>query len=207
VLTEFDFDGLIPYGVYTLWNVLETQPFKDEPYAEFGTGKHSIVADGQGRAHKMVARDSWSFCLTTRRRKAQPGVGRLSRRAVGQIPCGTGAMKRSRQRAACALISAIWFFASPAPGHAAESEIVHVTLKDHRFEPQLVEVKPGQVIAFDNRDTDLHSVVVLDVLKETFVDPSKSLSVVVSDMTRSGDYLLACTIHADMTATVRVTGP
>jgi hypothetical protein len=59
VLTEFDFDGLIPYGVYTLWNVLETQPFKDEPYGEFGSGKHSIVADGQGHAHKMVVRDSW----------------------------------------------------------------------------------------------------------------------------------------------------
>jgi hypothetical protein len=59
VVTEFDFDGLIPYGVYTLWNVLETQPFKDEPYTEFGAGKHSIVADGQGRAHKVVVRDSW----------------------------------------------------------------------------------------------------------------------------------------------------
>ena len=31
VLTEFDFEGLIPYGVYTLWNVVETEPFKDEP--------------------------------------------------------------------------------------------------------------------------------------------------------------------------------
>ena len=59
VLTEFDFEGLIPYGVYTLWNVLETQPFKDEPYTEFGTGKHAIVADGSGRAHKVVLRDSW----------------------------------------------------------------------------------------------------------------------------------------------------
>jgi hypothetical protein len=59
VVTEFDFDGLIPYGVYTLWNVLETSPFKDEPYTEFGAGKHSLVADGQGHAHKTVIRDSW----------------------------------------------------------------------------------------------------------------------------------------------------
>ena len=59
VLTEFDFEGLIPYGVYTLWNVLEVEPFKDEPYTEFGAGKHAVVADGNGRAHKVVLRDAW----------------------------------------------------------------------------------------------------------------------------------------------------
>ena len=58
VLTEFDFAGLIPYGVYTLWNVVSTQPFKDEPYTEFGVGKHALVADGNGRAHKVVLRDA-----------------------------------------------------------------------------------------------------------------------------------------------------
>jgi len=55
----FDFEGLIPYGVYTLWNVLETNPFKDEPLGEFGAGKHSVVADGSGRAHKVVVLDKW----------------------------------------------------------------------------------------------------------------------------------------------------
>jgi hypothetical protein len=59
VLTEFDFEGLIPYGVYTLWNVVETQPFKDEPYTEFGARKHAVAADGNGRAHKVVLRGSW----------------------------------------------------------------------------------------------------------------------------------------------------
>ena len=55
----FDFEGLIPYGVYTLWNVLETEPFKDEPLGEFGYGKHSVVADGIGKAHKVVVLDKW----------------------------------------------------------------------------------------------------------------------------------------------------
>jgi hypothetical protein len=55
----FDFEGLIPYGVYTLWNVLETSPFKDEPLGEFGAGKHSIVADGGGQAHKVLVLDKW----------------------------------------------------------------------------------------------------------------------------------------------------
>ncbi len=55
----FDFEGLIPYGVYTLWNVLETEPFKDEPLGEFGAGKHAVVADGNGRAHKVVILNKW----------------------------------------------------------------------------------------------------------------------------------------------------
>jgi hypothetical protein len=59
VLTEFDFEGLIPYGVYTLWNVVETEPFKDEPYTEFGAGKHAVIADGNGRVHKVVMRNGW----------------------------------------------------------------------------------------------------------------------------------------------------
>jgi hypothetical protein len=42
------------WGLY-LWNVLETEPFKDEPLGEFGYGKHSVVADGIGKAHKVVA--------------------------------------------------------------------------------------------------------------------------------------------------------
>ena len=59
VQIEFDFEGLIPYAVYTLWNVLETEPFKDEPLGEFGYGKHSVVADGTGKAHKVVVLDKW----------------------------------------------------------------------------------------------------------------------------------------------------
>jgi hypothetical protein len=59
VQIAFDFEGLIPYGVYTLWNVLETEPFKDEPLGEFGYGKHSVVADGTGKAQKVVVLDKW----------------------------------------------------------------------------------------------------------------------------------------------------
>jgi len=59
VRLAFSFRGLIPYGVYTLWNVLETDPFKDEPLGEFGAGKHSVVSDGNGRAHKVVVLNKW----------------------------------------------------------------------------------------------------------------------------------------------------
>ncbi len=56
---EFHLTGLIPFGVYTLWNVLSTEPFKDEPLGEFGAGKHSVVADGHGNAHKVVYLSKW----------------------------------------------------------------------------------------------------------------------------------------------------
>jgi hypothetical protein len=63
VSLEFSFSGLIPYGVYTLWNVLETEPFKDEPLGEFGAGRHSVVADAPGTATRW-----WS--LTSRERSS-----------------------------------------------------------------------------------------------------------------------------------------
>jgi len=59
VRIEFRFSGLIPNGVYTLWNVLETDPFKDEPLGPFGSGKHSLVADDSGHAQKVVVIDKW----------------------------------------------------------------------------------------------------------------------------------------------------
>jgi len=59
VKLDFHFSGLIPYGLYTLWNVKQLKPFHDEPMAEFGAGKHSVVAGSHGFAHKTVIRDSW----------------------------------------------------------------------------------------------------------------------------------------------------
>lgn len=37
VKIEFVLTGLIPHGVYTLWNVLETEPFKDGRSGRLGT--------------------------------------------------------------------------------------------------------------------------------------------------------------------------
>ncbi len=59
VKLAFSFSGLNHYGLYTLWNLLETDPFKDESLGEFGAGKHSVVADGNGRAHKVVVLKKW----------------------------------------------------------------------------------------------------------------------------------------------------
>jgi hypothetical protein len=52
---EFDFAGLIPNGVYTLWNVLSPKPnFKDEPLGPEGWGGNAVIADPNGRAQAVV---------------------------------------------------------------------------------------------------------------------------------------------------------
>jgi len=54
----FAFEGLIPNGVYTLWNVLSPMPdFRDEPLGPTGYGKHGIIADQNGEAEAVVYLD------------------------------------------------------------------------------------------------------------------------------------------------------
>ena len=55
---EFDFAGLIPNGVYTMWNVLTPKPdFSDEPLGPTGYGKHGVIADDTGHGHAVVYLD------------------------------------------------------------------------------------------------------------------------------------------------------
>jgi hypothetical protein len=55
---EFDFIGLIPNGVYTMWNVLSDVPdFEDEPLGSEGYGKHGVIADENGNAQAVVYLD------------------------------------------------------------------------------------------------------------------------------------------------------
>ena len=51
---EFDFAGLIPNGVYTMWNVLTPKPeFSDEPLGPTGYGKHGVIADDTGGTQRL----------------------------------------------------------------------------------------------------------------------------------------------------------
>ena len=113
-------------------------------------------------------------------------------------------MKNELLRAAVVTVCALAIVAPAIPGHAAGDGVVIVTMKDHRFDPQSVEVKLGQTIVFANHDPDLHAVVVADLLKNTFVDPGKEISLAVPASAPLRDYSLACTIHINMTGTIRV---
>lgn len=55
---QFDLEGLIPNGVYTLWNVLEPMPdFNDEPLGPTGYGQHGLIADDDGEIEASVYLD------------------------------------------------------------------------------------------------------------------------------------------------------
>ncbi len=96
-------------------------------------------------------------------------------------------------------------------GHTtlAEGEPFTVVLKNHRFEPEVVRVAPGQTIRFDNADDVLHSLALLgreSVIGEEFVDPGQSYTVRVPEDLPPGTYELACTIHVDMRGQLAVSG-
>ena len=113
-------------------------------------------------------------------------------------------MRKVLLRAAGVTVCTLAIVAPAMPGHTADAGVVLVTMKDHRFDPQIVEVRLGQTIVFANNDPDLHAVAVAGLLENTFVDPGKELSLAVPASAPLRDYPLACTIHINMTGTIRV---
>ncbi len=86
---------------------------------------------------------------------------------------------------------------------------VEVVMKDHRFEPGVIEVRSGDTVHFRNVDSDLHSVRLVgheDVLDEEYIDPGQSFGFTIPLAMEPGEYRLGCTIHVDMTATILVVG-
>ena len=98
--------------------------------------------------------------------------------------------------------------AMSGPAVAADEAVV-VIMRNHRFEPRLLHVRPGQTIRFDNADDALHSLLLVgheSVIGEEFVDPGRSYTVRVPPDLAPGTYQLACTIHVDMQGQIVVSG-
>jgi plastocyanin len=120
---------------------------------------------------------------------------------------------RARKMAATVcggLLAAIAVPPLEEPQARAEEDTVVVVLNQHQFEPQVVRVRPGQTIRFDNADDTLHSLTLLgreDVIGDVFVDPATSYTVRIPADMPAGTYDLACTIHVDMRARLSVAGP
>jgi plastocyanin len=94
------------------------------------------------------------------------------------------------------------------PALAADEPLL-VILKNHQFEPRLLQVRPGQAIRFDNSDDVLHSLLLVgreSVIGEEFVDPGQSYTVRIPQDMPPGTYVLACTVHIDMRGQIVVSG-
>jgi plastocyanin len=94
------------------------------------------------------------------------------------------------------------------PAVAADKPVL-VIMKNHQFEPRLVQVRPGQAIHFDNSDDVLHSLLLVgreSVIGEEFVDPGQSYTARIPQDMPPGAYELACTVHVDMRGQIVVSG-
>jgi plastocyanin len=101
--------------------------------------------------------------------------------------------------------AALVALAAMAPLADAASLDVH--LRDHTFEPQTLTVAPGDSIVFYNDDKELHSVLTPDnevLVAEHFVDPGTNYTVVIPSTLDPAIYDLVCTIHMNMTGTIRI---
>lgn len=87
-----------------------------------------------------------------------------------------------------------------AGADAQASALVHVVIKNMKFDPPTVEVKSGDAVEWKNEDMTPHT-----ATSQTFdsasIDPEKSWK---HTFTNSGDFPYACTFHPDMKAVVIV---
>lgn len=102
---------------------------------------------------------------------------------------------------AIALLLSLASFAAVAGGDAA----VRVMIKDFKFVPQHITVKPGQSIVWENREKRQYHSVWFEALgeqePEDYLFPEDSYE---RSFTKSGTFPYRCGPHPEMTGTVTV---
>lgn len=102
-------------------------------------------------------------------------------------------------RLALAAVTSALLVAGGAPANAApEPHMVTLTLKDHRFSPESVEVPAGQRIRIDlvNQDAATEEFDSEDLRVEKDVTPNGKISFVVGPL-QPGTYSFMGELHAD----------
>ena len=95
--------------------------------------------------------------------------------------------------------------ANPATTATAASDtsrpaIVHVVMRNMKFDPATVEVKTGDVVEWKNEDITPHTATSTS-FDSTSIDPDKTWRHTFSE---PGSFAYACTFHPDMKAVVTV---
>lgn len=104
-----------------------------------------------------------------------------------------------------------------ASGNSAgpQTGTVTVTIKDLRFDPAVVTIRPGAKIRWINRDTTAHTSTSADFSAEATSNPPGSWNSPVLDVGKSwtrtfdtaGTFDYACSIHPYIKGTVKVISP
>jgi plastocyanin len=79
--------------------------------------------------------------------------------------------------------------------------VVHVIMKDMKFDPPAVEVKSGDVVEWKNEDITPHTATSVPLFDSGSIDSEKSWRHTFTD---AGNFPYSCTFHPEMKATVTV---
>ena len=93
--------------------------------------------------------------------------------------------------------------ASPAPAAVPDTiapAVVHVVMRNMKFDPPKVEVKSGGVVEWKNEDITPHTATSA-AFDSTSIDPDKSWKHIFGE---PGNFPYSCTFHPDMKAVVIV---
>lgn len=86
-------------------------------------------------------------------------------------------------------------------------QVVAVEVRDNYYKPQIIRVKPGDIIVFSNKGRQLHSMTLIDhedLLDQAYIDPGMSFSFVMPNSLIPGEYALGCNVHVTMKARIIV---
>jgi plastocyanin len=81
------------------------------------------------------------------------------------------------------------------------SGVVHVVMRNMKFSPASVEIKPGETVEWNNEDITPHTATSAPLFDSGSIDSDKSWR---HTFTEPGNFPYICTFHPDMKATVTV---
>jgi plastocyanin len=81
------------------------------------------------------------------------------------------------------------------------SAVVHVVMRNMKFSPGSIEIKPGQTVEWTNEDITPHTATSVPLFDSASIDPDKSWR---HTFTEPGNFPYTCTFHPDMKAIVTV---
>jgi len=85
--------------------------------------------------------------------------------------------------------------------NSGASAIVHVVMRNMKFSPASVEIKPGETVEWTNEDITPHTATSAPSFDSGSIDSDKSWR---HTFTKAGNFPYTCTFHPDMKAVVTV---
>ncbi len=117
--------------------------------------------------------------------------------------CGLGAAKSGRAAVAlvfaCSIASS--FAGSAFPAEAAQPSTHTIVIDGLKYDPEAVTVHAGDTIVWVNKDPFPHTVTAAGTFDSGSIAAGKSWKYVAR---KRGDYRYVCTLHPNMSATLKV---